>query len=85
MNLLCRIGRHTPGEERVWNDGWFFGRCERCGTELLSRGRSWRPVPSGYRIVWRSRPPGYPDWSSVLTPRSIGPALEPPRQASGGR
>ena len=73
MNLLCRMGRHLPGEERVWNDGWFFGSCSRCGIELLSRGRRWHRVPPGYRVVWRERPPGYPDWNSLVAPRRLLP------------
>ena len=85
MSLLCRIGRHRPADERVWNDGWFFGRCDRCGTDLLSRGRSWKPVPAGFRIVWRNRPPGYPDWNALLAPRAVGALAEEPRRASGGR
>ena len=85
MSLLCRIGRHRPAGERVWNDGWFFGRCERCGIELLSRGRRWKPVPAGYRIVWRSRPAGYPDWNALLAPRAIETRPEAPLQASARR
>ena len=24
---------------------------------------AWRAVPKGYKVVWRPRPAGYPDWS----------------------
>ena len=63
--LLCRLTRHVPEEAQVWNDGFYFSRCVNCRRDILRRGGRWRPVPQGYRVVWKKRPEGYPDWNSV--------------------
>lgn len=62
--LLCRLGMHEPGRGPVWNDGYFFGFCERCACDLIRRPRGkWKPVPRGYQVAWKPRPPGYPRWT----------------------
>ena len=63
--LLCLLMRHRPVEKQVWNDGFYFSRCSRCGCEILRRGARWRPVPAGYRVVWAPPPENYPDWNGV--------------------
>jgi hypothetical protein len=32
-----------------------FGRCDRCARDLVRKGDRWKPVPRGYRVVWRPR------------------------------
>ena len=57
MPLLCSIGFHRPSPDEVWNKGWYFTRCERCGTDLVRTGSGkWR-VPKGQKVVWRPRTP----------------------------
>lgn len=63
MSLLCRIGIHAPAPEEIWNDGLYFGHCSRCSCQLIREaGGPWRPVPPGYRVVWKRPPVGYPAW-----------------------
>ena len=57
MPLLCSLGFHTPSPDEVWNKGWYFTRCERCGADLVRTGSGkWR-VPKGQKVVWRPRTP----------------------------
>jgi len=50
----------------VWNNGFYFGSCGRCGCDLVRGAHDrWRAVPRGFKVVWRQRPPGYPDWSNI--------------------
>lgn len=58
MSILCSIlGHSRPAEKPIWNDGYFFARCGRCGDDIVRRGqsRAWRDVPKGHRISWRDR------------------------------
>lgn len=66
MSVFCGVGLHKAAERPVWNNGFYFGACARCGCDLVrgAQGR-WRAVPRGFRVVWRQRPPGYPDWSAT--------------------
>ncbi|MFN3387845.1 MAG: hypothetical protein ACK40O_02870 [Allosphingosinicella sp.] len=63
--LLCRLKRHVPEDRQVWNDGFYFSRCVNCRREILRRSGRWRPIPDGYRVVWKKRPEDYPDWKGV--------------------
>lgn len=55
MAILCALGLHRPGKDEVWNQGWYFTQCERCGADLVRTGSSrWR-VPEGRKVVWKSR------------------------------
>jgi hypothetical protein len=65
MHLFCAMGRHRPEATPVWNEGFYFSACGRCGVDLVSRGRRWQRVPAGYRVVWRTPPAGYPDWKRI--------------------
>jgi hypothetical protein len=58
MDLLCRIGRHRrAGTPPVWNNGYWFSNCTRCGCELVRRGGGrWHVPRKGYRVVWKTRP-----------------------------
>ncbi|HVQ10072.1 MAG TPA: hypothetical protein VMS43_16735 [Allosphingosinicella sp.] len=40
------------------NQGFEFGRCRKCGRDLVRSGRAWRTIPPGFRVVWRGDPPG---------------------------
>lgn len=49
----CHLTGHQPGDE-IWNEGYFFTRCTRCGRDMMRADGPWRTVPSKYRVVWRS-------------------------------
>lgn len=58
MTLWCKMTGHLPPPGKpVWNDGFFFGTCPRCGAEIIRRGADarWTDVPPGYRVAWRER------------------------------
>jgi CheY-like chemotaxis protein len=57
MSVACALRGHAPGPDQVGNRGYTFGRCRRCGADLIRRGDVWQPVPKGYRIVWNAPPP----------------------------
>ena len=57
MGILCRLGQHQAAAQVRSNKGASFGRCRGCGCDLILAASGWRPVPRGYRIVWRSEPP----------------------------
>jgi hypothetical protein len=57
MGILCRLGQHRAAPFVRANGGASFGRCRDCGCDLILADSGWRPVPAGYRIVWRSEPP----------------------------
>ena len=56
MHILCHIHSHQPAGSETWNQGYYFGRCERCGSDLIRAGGAWEPVPHGHRVVWKSGP-----------------------------
>lgn len=62
MSIACRISGHRAEPGRIWNDGYYFGKCVRCAADLVRRGRDWQPVPKGFRIVWRPRTGEPMDW-----------------------
>lgn len=58
MSVLCKLGRHRSASNGVWNDGLFFGTCERCSTPLIRRpDENWAGVPRDYVVVWSDRRP----------------------------
>jgi len=57
MGILCRLGQHQAAPQVRSNGGASFGRCAGCGRDLILAASGWRPVPRGYRLVWRSEPP----------------------------
>jgi hypothetical protein len=57
MGILCRLGQHRAAPQVRSNGGASFGRCAGCGCDLILSASGWRPVPRGYRLVWRSEPP----------------------------
>ncbi len=55
MNLQCAIGGHAAGPDPVYNSGYYFSPCRRCGRYLLRSARGgWGVVPPGHRIVWKA-------------------------------
>ena len=83
MSVFCRMGVHRPAAPPVWNNGFYFSACGRCGCDLVRGAHDrWRAVPKGFKVVWRQRPPGYPDWSH-LEPEQA-PTRILPRAASMG-
>ena len=66
MLVFCKMGAHSAGERPVWNNGFYFSSCARCGCDLVRGAHDgWRAVPKGFKVVWRPRPAGYPDWSAA--------------------
>ena len=54
---LCNLGLHVPGEDAVWNRGFFFGACRHCGTDLVRTAAGKWHVPKGQKVVWKTRNP----------------------------
>ena len=71
MDLLCRTGRHSRTlDQPVWNNGYWFSSCERCGCDLVRRGGGrWRAPPKGYKVVWKPRLQGQIDWNGLIAMR----------------
>jgi hypothetical protein len=81
MGILCRLGQHQAAPQVRSNGGASFGRCAGCGCDLILAASGWRPVPRGYRLVWRSEPP-----ERAADPRQLPLELpEPPWALSGPR
>ncbi|HEY1606826.1 MAG TPA: hypothetical protein VGF77_14640 [Allosphingosinicella sp.] len=71
MDIFCRAGRHsrTP-DEPVWNNGYWFSSCKRCGCDLVRRGGGrWRTAPNGFKVVWKPRREGQIDWNGLIAMR----------------
>ena len=85
MNLRCAIGGHAAGPEPVYNSGYYFSPCRRCGRYLLRSARGgWGVVPPGHRIVWKAGRHSHSleaDYSGVL-PAVRRPAAPPARPAA---
>ena len=57
MPFPCIIIGHRQGGRILTNGGLDFGRCRRCGSDLIRRqGGAWKE-PAGYRIVWPAERP----------------------------
>jgi len=54
MNVGCAIAGHTADSGHVYNSGYYFTACGRCGCQLVRSARGeWGPVPRGHRVVWK--------------------------------
>ena len=91
MSMRCAIGGHRPAPNQVYNSGYYFGACARCGESLVRSARSdWRTPPPGHRIVWKpgrhmhSIEADYSAFLPVALPAARLPAL-PGRFASWRR
>lgn len=58
MGRTCTRGKHEVAANWVRNQGLDFGRCGRCGRDLIRSRRQWRSVPQGFRVVWARSAPG---------------------------
>jgi hypothetical protein len=55
--IRCLLGHHRIVREPVWNQGFYFAACARCGCDLVRMpGERWHE-PRGARVVWRETPP----------------------------
>lgn len=69
MSLICSLGGHEAEAREVYNCGYHFSRCRRCGTDMIRAGASWSLVPEGHRVVWKAGRQHHsiePDFSRVL-------------------
>jgi hypothetical protein len=55
--ILCRFGRHAPAPDPVWNRGYWFSSCARCGADLVRTAAGRWHVPKGRKIVWKQKRP----------------------------
>jgi hypothetical protein len=84
MSLLCALGGHEAGTGEVYNGGYYFARCRRCGRDMIRCGAAWQMVPGGHRVVWRTGRHQHsiePDLAGVLPVLhrdSNLPAVRPP-------
>jgi hypothetical protein len=64
VGIGCRLFGHKVDPSAIlWNDGLSHSRCRRCGAHLIRRSVTWRPVPRGYRVVWRAPAAGETVWT----------------------
>jgi hypothetical protein len=78
--LACRLFGHDPDPFPRWNEGYYFARCRRCGTQLVrtAYGR-WQLPPRGFRIVWSTvRPDSLAAAPMLLDPADLLPEPPPP-------
>ncbi|HEY0411996.1 MAG TPA: hypothetical protein VGD66_02495 [Allosphingosinicella sp.] len=90
MSILCALGGHEAGAGEVYNCGYWFSRCRRCGRDMIRAGGTWEIVPRGHRVVWRtgrghhSIPTDFAHALPVLHPAANLPMVRP-RFASWSR
>ncbi|HYJ53755.1 MAG TPA: hypothetical protein VEW04_11345 [Allosphingosinicella sp.] len=87
MNVGCTIAGHHAGRGHVYNSGYYFSACRRCGRHLVrSAHGDWSLVPHGHRVVWKVGPGSHSleaDYSGVLPIALEAPAPFRPRRATG--
>lgn len=57
LPLLCELGWHKTDALALWNDGYYFSKCARCGRDLVRTAFGRWTVPRGFRVVWAAQPP----------------------------
>ena len=65
MSLSCPDGKHVALPRPIRNQGFDFGRCRRCGRDMVRSRCAWRAVPDGFQVVWRRDPPGNGETSAA--------------------
>ena len=68
--LLCALGWHKADALALWNDGYYFSNCDRCGQDLIRTAFGRWTVPRGFRVVWSAQPP------QVRAPTRLSPDVE---------
>jgi hypothetical protein len=54
MHWLCSIAMHKALPSNVWNNGYFFSRCYRCGRDMIRPpSGGWKRIPRGMAVVWK--------------------------------
>ena len=54
MKMMCRLGGHEADGGEIYNSGYWFSRCRRCGCDMIRDGASWATVPDGHRVSWKA-------------------------------
>jgi hypothetical protein len=80
MSLLCKLAGHAPQPDPVWNCGYSFSRCTRCGRDIIHSGEQWSLVPSGHKVVWKQ---GFHEHSIPADYRRSLPVLQVTRGQDG--
>jgi len=87
MNVGCTIAGHSADRGQVYNSGFYFGACRRCGRHLVRSARGdWGPVPRGHRVVWKAGQGSHSleaDYSGVLPVALDAPPPREQRRATG--
>jgi hypothetical protein len=80
MSLVCSLtGHKADAEGALWNGGICFGKCSRCGCDLVRTIRDVWQVPRGYKVVWRAMPNSNPEPVAAEAPE--WPEAEVPLEA----
>ena len=69
MRFLCALGGHEASDDTTYNSGYYFSACRRCGTDMVRSGATWRQIPEGHKVVWKSGRHAHsvePDYAPVL-------------------
>lgn len=58
--LICRLRTHAVGQRAVYNQGFGFSTCRRCGCDMIRSDSypaptDWKAVPRGFKIIWCDR------------------------------
>ncbi len=86
MRLSCPDRKHVALPRPIRNQGFDFGRCRRCGRDMVRSRRAWRAVPEGFQVVWRREPPGKMEASAAQLKLNLEEhRLSPASPASFGR
>jgi hypothetical protein len=87
MKFGCTIAGHQADGGHVYNSGYYFSACRRCGRHLVrSPHGDWGPVPRGHRVVWKAGRGSHSleaDYAGVLPVALEAPAPSRPRRATG--
>lgn len=57
MRHHCIVGQHDIAPGAVRNQGLEFSHCVSCRRDMVRSSRRWRPVPRGFRVVWKGAAP----------------------------
>lgn len=83
MSISCGDGMHAALARPVRNQGFEFGRCGKCGRDLVRSRRAWRTIPPGFRLVWRHGPPDTADASAAQLKLKLDLPESRPAPAAG--